>query len=108
MLQIAVLDVALDDGAVPELAVAIVAAAEAEDDRQRDLAFAEVVADRLAERALSPRLIERIVDELEGDAEVAAVGPSAACSSAGRPAMRRTDLGAAENSAAVLASMIAR
>src|SRR5690606_35103591 len=44
VLEIAIADVALDDGPVPELAVAVVAATEGKDDRQRDLTLAEIVA----------------------------------------------------------------
>ena len=51
----------------------VAAAAEAQDDGQRDLALAEIIADRLAEPGAVARIVERVVDELEGDAEVAAV-----------------------------------
>ena len=65
----------LRDGAVvhdgADQRVGLLAAAlQQEDDRQRDLALAQVAADRLAERRLVGRVVEQIVDELEGDAEV--------------------------------------
>ena len=43
------------------------------DDRQRDLAFAQVAADRLAERLGVAGEVEQVVDQLERDAEVEAV-----------------------------------
>ena len=55
-------------------AIGLVAAAlQQVDDRQRDLAFAQVAADRLAERDLVAGEVEQVVDELERDAEVEAV-----------------------------------
>ena len=51
----------------------LAAALQQEDDRQRDLAFAQVAADRLAERHGVGGVVEQIVDELERDAEVEAV-----------------------------------
>jgi hypothetical protein len=48
------------------------AAREQIDDRERDLAFAQVAADRLAERALVRGVVEQVVDQLERDAEVEA------------------------------------
>ena len=52
-------------------AVGLVAGSFAEkDDRQRDLAFAQVAGDRLAQGALVGRVVEQIVDQLERDAEV--------------------------------------
>ncbi len=45
-----------------------------QDDRQGDLALAEIVADGLAQLFLARRIIEHIVDQLEGDAEIEAIG----------------------------------
>src|SRR5690349_3939103 len=56
--------------AAPEAALLSVAAAEGEDDRQGDLALLEIVADRLAELGLLGRVVEHVVDQLEGDAEI--------------------------------------
>src|SRR4029453_19036044 len=41
-----------------------------ENDGQRDLAFAQIAADGLAKRRLVGRVIEEIVDQLKGDAEI--------------------------------------
>ena len=68
--EIAVALVELLDGALPEFAVDRAAAQEGEDHRQRDLALAEIVADGLAELGLAAGIVERIVDQLEGDAEI--------------------------------------
>ena len=55
MLEVAVLDVALDQRALPEGALALVPRRNDEDDGQRDLALAEIVADRSCRAcALSP------------------------------------------------------
>src|SRR5689334_15871222 len=54
-------------------ALALVAAPEREHDRQRDLALAEIVAEVLAELRAGAAVIERVVDELKGDAEIHAV-----------------------------------
>ena len=56
--------------APPECAFRLGAAAEREHDRKRDLAFAEIVAQVLAELGRLAAIVERIVDELEGDAEI--------------------------------------
>src|SRR5260370_6637414 len=58
--------------APPKAPLVIVAAAEGENDRQGDLALAEIVADRLTEIGLPRRIVEHVVDQLEGDAEIEA------------------------------------
>src|SRR5688572_25241702 len=58
--------------APPEGALRFAASAVGEDDRQRDLAVAEIVAGVLAHRGALGAVIERIVDQLEGDAEMEA------------------------------------
>ncbi len=68
--EIALVLVEILDGALPELAVHGAAAQEGQDHRQGDLALAEIVADGLAELGLAPGIVERIVDQLEGDAEI--------------------------------------
>jgi hypothetical protein len=50
----------------------VAAALQQVDDRQRDLAFAQVAADGLAERAFVGRVVEQVVDHLERDAQVEA------------------------------------
>ena len=51
----------------------VVVLAQQVDERQRHLAFAQVGADRLAERRRVAGEVEQVVDDLEGDAEVEAV-----------------------------------
>ena len=46
------------------------AARKQEDNRERDLAFAQIAADRLAERGRVGGVVEEIVDQLERDAEI--------------------------------------
>src|SRR5580658_6942098 len=58
--------------AAPEAALLRVAAGEGDQDRQRDLAVAEIVADGFAEFALPRRKIEHVVDQLIGDTKIAA------------------------------------
>ena len=62
------------DRLAPEAAFVVARIHERQDDRKRHLAFAEIVADRFAHHRLASRIIERIVDELERDAEIVAVG----------------------------------
>ena len=54
-------------------AVGLAPARVSEDHRQGHLAVAEVVADALAHGRCVRRIIDRVVDQLEGDAEVAAI-----------------------------------
>src|SRR5579863_1890301 len=72
--EIAVALLAGFEGAAPEFALVFVRRLERQHHRQRDLAVAEIVADRLAELRLPRRIIEHVVDQLEGDAEIAAIG----------------------------------
>src|SRR6185312_5121714 len=58
------------DGAMPELALLGAARLIGENDGKRHLAFPEIVADALAELGLAGGIVERVVDELEGDAEI--------------------------------------
>src|SRR5262249_58497691 len=58
----------------PEFALGVAAAAEREHHRQRNLAFAKIVADVLAEPRRHPVIVKRIVDELKSDAEIHSVG----------------------------------
>src|SRR5882672_5726718 len=59
-------------GTAPECPLGLVAASERQDDGKRDLAVTEIVADALAEFGLFGGIVEHIVDELEGDAEIEA------------------------------------
>src|ERR1700678_975589 len=56
--------------AAPELAFNVAAAAEREHDRQRDLAFAKVISHVLAKLRRRTAIVEHVVDQLKGDAEV--------------------------------------
>ena len=73
MLQILGALLLLLERAAPEAPLLGAAAREGDDDGQRDLAFPEIVADGLAQQRLPGRIVEGIVDELEGDAEIVAV-----------------------------------
>ncbi len=72
-----VVDLAGLQRALPELALAIRSAPHREDDGEGDLTLAKIVTDLLAELGLAAAIVERVVDQLEGDAEIGAVG--AAC-----------------------------
>src|SRR5215472_15413090 len=74
VVEVALLLLQVLERAAPEALLLLVAAAEGQHDRQRDLALAEVVADGLAKLGLARRIVEEVVDQLEGDAEVEAVG----------------------------------
>src|SRR5581483_2761048 len=54
----------------PEFALFVSAATKREYDWQRDLAFAEIVADVFAEARRSAAVVEHVVDELERNAEI--------------------------------------
>ena len=75
-IQIGVGRLAVLERAPPEDALALGAAAERQHHRQRDLAGTEIIADILAELGRLAAVVERIVDELEGDAEIHAEGPA--------------------------------
>src|SRR5579863_2418966 len=70
VVEIAVADLAALQRPPPEFALDVVAAAEREYHRQRDLALAEIVADILAELGGFAAIIENVVDQLECDAEI--------------------------------------
>ena len=74
--EIAVDDFALFQGAAPEFALVRRPAPERQHDGQGDLALAKVVADILAELGRRAAVVERIVDELKGDAEIGAEAPA--------------------------------
>src|SRR5690348_7694026 len=69
-LEIAVGDLALFQGAAPELPLLFCAAAECEDHRKGDLSFPEIIADILAEFGRCSAIVERIIDQLEGNSEI--------------------------------------
>ena len=66
--------VAVFQRALPEVPFLRSAAAIGENDGQRDLALAEIITHALAELLGRARIIQSVVDQLEGDAEVAAIG----------------------------------
>ena len=63
LFQVLVSGLALDQRLAPERPLGFRAAPVGQDDRQRDLAFAEIVADRLAEPLAVAGIVERVVDE---------------------------------------------
>src|SRR5215510_7334148 len=70
MIKVGVARVALFQRAAPERAFVLGAASIGEHDRQRDLAFAEIVTDILAELGGLAAVVERIVDQLKRDPEI--------------------------------------
>src|ERR1700734_987823 len=75
--EIAVGALALFQGPAPEFALFRPPAPERQHHRQGDLSLAEIVADILAELGRRAAVIERVVDELKGDAEIGAVALAA-------------------------------
>ena len=66
-------EAALGEDGADGFAVGAGAALEGVDDGQRGFAFAEVAGDRLAQDVFGCGQVEDVVDDLEGEAEVAAV-----------------------------------
>src|SRR5271166_2733122 len=54
----------------PEFPFALRSASERKHDGQRDLAFAKIIADILAELYGLASIVERVIDQLEGDAQI--------------------------------------
>ena len=77
MVEVAVVLAALLDGARPERALLAIGLRDRLDDRQGQLAFAEIVADILAGRLRVALVIEQVIDDLERDAKRVAVIVSA-------------------------------
>ena len=71
--QIRVADAMAGDRRLPEGPILVAAPRISEDDGQRHLAIAEIVARILAHRRFVRFIIDRVVDQLEGDAQVAAI-----------------------------------
>src|SRR5581483_9292473 len=92
-LEIAVADVAFDQDPPPEGAVVVRAAAVGENHRQRDLALAEIVAGAFAEFRRTAAVVEGVVDQLEGKAEIGPVGTEGGALGAFTRPDRRSDLG---------------
>src|SRR5215212_1482972 len=76
LLEFAIPSLALFEDTAPERTLAVVAAAERQDDGKGDLSLAEVVAHVFSELRAGAAVVERVVDELEGDPEVHPVGPT--------------------------------
>ena len=72
--QIVVRLVAVFQRALPEISFFLRAAPEGQHHGQGDLPFAEIIAHALAERGLLAGIIQRIIDKLENDAKIAAIG----------------------------------
>src|SRR6201999_3136208 len=70
VIEITIADLAALQRPPPEFALDVVAAAERQNHRQRDLALAEIVADLLAELGRLAAIVENVVDELERDPEI--------------------------------------
>ena len=70
VIEVAISDLAALQRPDPEFALAVIAASECQHDRQRDLALAEIVADVLAELCRLAAIVEHVIDELEGNAEI--------------------------------------
>jgi hypothetical protein len=66
-------EAALREDGSDGFAVGSCAALEGVDDCQRSLAFAQVAGDRFAKDVFGRSEVENVVDDLEGEAEVAAV-----------------------------------
>src|SRR6185312_9752129 len=73
-LEVSVVALAFFERAAPEIPLFLVAAAERQNDRQRDFSLAKIVADILAEPRAVAAVIERVVDKLERDAVIHAEG----------------------------------
>ena len=76
--------------------------------RQGDLSLAEIIADILAELGRRAAVVERVVDELKGDAEICAVALAGGDLRLGAAGENGPTSQAAANNAAVLARMTAR
>src|ERR1700735_2471448 len=70
MIEIGVLGLAALKRPAPEFAFIVAAASESEHHRKCDLALAEIVADVLAEPRRRAAIVEHVIDQLEGDAEI--------------------------------------
>ena len=88
-------DAALVDDAGDQRTRGAVGAGQQPDDRQRDLAFAQIAADRLAERRGVACEVEQVVHQLERDAEIEPVVAQRALLLGRRLAEHPADLGAA-------------
>ena len=107
--EVALALLALLERAAPEPALRGIAALEGQDHRQGDLTVAEVVADALAQHHLARAVVEHVVDQLEGDAEILAVATAALRSPPrGRSPTTAPICAAAANKVAVLAVITSR
>src|SRR6516165_10775705 len=75
-LEIAVDDLTLLQRPAPEFTLLRPSPPERQHHRQSDLALTEIVADILAEFGRRAAVVERVVDELKGDAEIGAEAPA--------------------------------
>ena len=93
MLQVAILLPPLLDGADPEGAFLGIGAGHGLDDRQGQLALAEIVADVLAGGLGVALHVEQVIDDLEGDAQRVAIVEHRAHMILGRARQHRARLG---------------
>src|SRR3984893_3263618 len=90
-LEVALGDLALLQGAAPELPFLLRTAPERQNDRQGYLPFPEIVADILAEFGRCTAVVERVVDELKRDTEVQAIAAASRDLGLGPPSEQRAD-----------------
>ena len=74
MVEVALVLLEILERPAPEDALGLAAAREGQEHGQGDLALAEIVADALAQAGLARAVVQRVVDQLEGDAEIVAIG----------------------------------
>src|SRR5262249_51230201 len=92
MLEVGVGCLGFFERAPPECPFAVRSAAEREHHRQRDLALAKIVAHVLAELGRGSPVVECIIDQLEGNAEIHAEGAAGALLVPGARSERRAHL----------------
>src|SRR6202034_3657481 len=90
--EIALAHLAFFQSAAPEITLLRLSATERKHHRQGDLSLAEIVADVLAELGRCAAIIERVVDQLKGDAEIGAVALTGGDLRLGAPGENRPDL----------------
>ena len=107
-LEVAVANLAFFQCPAPEFALFRPPAPERQDYGQGDLSLAEIIADILAKLGRRAAIVERVVDELKGDAEIGPVTLAGGDLRLGTAGENGPTSQAAANKAAVLARMTAR
>ena len=90
MREVALALLALLERPAPEPALRGIAALEGQDHGQGDLAVTEIVADALAEHDFARAVVQHVIDQLKGNAEILAVATQSFCPPGGarRPPRR--------------------